>query len=153
MELIKVWHIYLFGIIPNISYLLSWFLAISCLLSIVAIVFIIVSYAVEFDSDTSDSDQERIKIYRKKLRIIFYMLFIFGTARAVMPDQKTIAAMYIIPPIINNLQVQQAVIDGGKEIATAGKAAMLSALNVPPTIEKFISDYLKLQEEKDNKSK
>jgi hypothetical protein len=55
-------------------------------------------------TDTSLEEQKTIAKFRKWVIAVFTSLFVLDT---VIPSSKTIAAMYAVPAVVNNEQVQQ----------------------------------------------
>ena len=54
--------------------------------------------------DASSEEQKALAKFRKWFIAVFASLIILDT---VIPDSKTIAAMYAVPAVVNNEQVQQ----------------------------------------------
>lgn len=55
-------------------------------------------------ADASLEEQRTIAKFRKWFAIVFFSLITLDT---VIPSSKTIAAMYAVPAVVNNEQVQQ----------------------------------------------
>lgn len=55
-------------------------------------------------SDASLEEQKALAKFRKCFATVFFSLIILDT---IIPNSKTIAAMYAVPAVINNEQVQQ----------------------------------------------
>lgn len=55
-------------------------------------------------ADATLEEQKAIAKFRKWFVAVFFSLIILDTA---MPSSKTIAAMYAVPAVVNNEQVQQ----------------------------------------------
>jgi len=136
MEIISAWQIYLFGIIPAIHGLIEGMICIS------ALALAPLGGAFMFNLLENSSAASPII---KKLRFVPVLLLVSVVLKAVIPSQATVAAMYILPPIVNNSEVQQ----GGREIVKAGKDAVVSTLNLPPLIEEFVRNYIRVEDKKD----
>ena len=88
------WLIYLLGILDDVKVLLLAIFIISLIAHIIAIG----AYAMEND--------KLIGNVKKNLVVLLIELFI-GVMSALIPSSKTVAAIYLIPSIIENKQVQQ----------------------------------------------
>lgn len=102
--MISPWLIYFIGIADRVSGVFS-FIAIASTMALV------IGVLVSLDLGNS----------LKGLKIPFIIAIVSGLIALFTPSSKTIAAMLIIPPIVNNEQVQQ----------------------LPNNVLEFINDYLK----------
>ena len=78
---------------------------ISFLFSIAVVVLfgLIVVSALAANAASLD-EQKAIANFRKRFIVVFISLFILVT---IIPSSKTIAAMYTVPAVVNNEQIQQ----------------------------------------------
>lgn len=100
--------IYLITLADNIRGLLSFIFTFGGILSAVAFF-----SSLEFDIST----EVRIKWIKRVLPALFTCIILF----VLIPSSKTLAAMYVIPPIVNNESVQE----------------------LPAEILSFVKEYLK----------
>lgn len=83
--------IYMMNVCDNIS-------IISC---IAVIAFMMISFGIGIVY-LCESTRELMKIFKTSI----FFLFISGIIATFVPDGKTIAAMYVVPSIVNNEKVQ-----------------------------------------------
>jgi hypothetical protein len=118
--IISPFMIYLISMADNILMILTVILTLIIAVAIVATL----KYFIDLDCRESD---DVLKTDKKYMKISFIICMIATFAIIFIPSKKTIIAMYTIPPIVNNKEVQQ----------------------LPANLLKFANDYL-TKEEKDN---
>jgi len=103
--MISPFSIYLVGIMDNIRDMLTGATYLSVIATaIVGIALIFVTCV----ASTGDADVENaLPTLRKIALIIFACLLFFAPLRALCPDSKTLAGMYIIPKVVNSEFVQK----------------------------------------------
>lgn len=93
------WLIYLWGMLDSLNVML----AVICLvLTIFAIVFLIIFCAAATNDDTDMLG--KLKVFAKPL---FVGLILSWVIMIVVPSKTTVAAMYIIPSLVNNEKIQE----------------------------------------------
>lgn len=102
--MISPWLIYLIGIADRVSGVFAF-------ISIASIMTLAVGVGILSDSNNS----------LKALKIPFIIAIICGLIAIFTPSSKTVAAMVVIPPIVNNEQLQE----------------------LPNNVLEFINEYLK----------
>ena len=88
------WLIYLLGVLDDTKTLLLVF----SIISMIATVFVIGIYAMERDSLIGGA---------KKILVVFLIELFICIISVLIPSSKTVAAIYLIPSIVENKQVQQ----------------------------------------------
>jgi len=58
-------------------------------------------------NDFSTDEEEHYKIYRKFVKIYIFIVPALLISGTLLPTTKQMAAIYVLPPIINNEKVQQ----------------------------------------------
>lgn len=148
MEILSGWTVYAFTRIPALIDLLTTggtttamiFLGLS-----MATILVVVGYAV--DGDVKEipkffSDEPLGKLLKRLLKITAATCFAFHLAVAAMPSQKEVAAIYIIPKVVNNEMIQQATVNTGQGVVNLTELFKEWALDVT-NAKTAISDELK----------
>jgi hypothetical protein len=78
---------------------------------------------------TDDDGLDKIKAAKKRVIILSVITFIFGIFVSIIPSTRALIAMYTIPAIVNNKEVQK----------------------LPENLLKFANDYLEKENKKEDK--
>ena len=93
------WIIYLFGVLDNLQYVLIPIFVLSAI-----VILICALYSTSFELGLDESERKAIS----KTRSLFTKVLCAALLLAIfVPDSKTVAAMYLIPKISENKQLNQ----------------------------------------------
>lgn len=108
------WFIFLADLSGNMKCFLE-ILFFICIGGIAALCFVMFLSMTTYSS-YNRSDRVKVKIIKKYIRLCVLLAPCFGLLSLAFPSTKTLAAMYVLPKIANNQDIQHTVNDNLKSL-------------------------------------
>lgn len=131
METISAWMIYCFCLLDRVDTLLTVLTCIFGVMSLLAILFIL---AVWMEPMRRKEDAFIYSVSKKAVCVFFIIL----SLNTFMPSQKTVAAMYLVPAVVNNESVREV----ASEVAKGAGDSVKEMARVPEAVSRFAIEWL-----------
>jgi len=131
MEIISWWHIYLFGLIEPVLVLAG----------VGSLIFGVGGFGLMTGTviSASEIDVETTALLKKITTWVSSIFLVLITLYVLVPTQKTVCAMFIVPKVVNNQQVQSAAGD----VAVATKDMFIDMSRMPEVLKNYMQAYIK----------